>query len=59
MVSATKDIAGKTVHAGNVLKSIVGLMGGKGGGRPDSAQGAVSSLDNLKSALEEVRNSLK
>ena len=59
MVSATKDIAGKTVHAGNVLKSIAELMGGKGGGRPDSAQGAVSSLDNLNAAIEEVRNSLK
>ena len=35
---ATKDIAGKAVHAGNVIKTAAQICGGGGGGRPDMAQ---------------------
>lgn len=58
LVSATKDIAGSKVHAGNVLKSIAGSLGGKGGGKPDSAQGAVPSLDKLSTAIEKLKSEL-
>ena len=33
-----KDALAKGAHAGNILKAISPLVGGGGGGRPDSAQ---------------------
>lgn len=33
----TKDLAGK-FHAGNIIKELAPIVGGKGGGRPDMAQ---------------------
>jgi alanyl-tRNA synthetase len=38
LVAVTKDLAGK-VHAGAVVKAGAEAMGGKGGGRPDLAEG--------------------
>ena len=34
----TKDLVGK-VHAGKLLGEVAAVLGGKGGGRPDMAQG--------------------
>lgn len=40
------------IKAGEVLKNITQVMGGKGGGRPDFAQGAGSDFSKAKAALE-------
>ncbi len=40
LVAVSKDLNPK-VQAGALLKELAGVMGGKGGGRPDFAQGAV------------------
>ncbi|MEM6931739.1 MAG: alanine--tRNA ligase, partial [Myxococcota bacterium] len=37
--AASKDVAGKKVHAGKVLQEVAPLVGGRGGGRPDLARG--------------------
>ena len=37
VVSVTKDLMGR-VHAGNVIKAIAPIIGGRGGGRPDFAE---------------------
>ena len=58
LVTATKDIAGTKVNAGNVLKSLAKSLGGKGGGKPDSAQGAVPHIDGLHAAIEQVKSEL-
>jgi alanyl-tRNA synthetase len=42
----TKDIAGK-YHAGNIIKELAPLVGGKGGGRPDMAQAGGTKPENL------------
>jgi alanyl-tRNA synthetase len=59
---ATKDIAGKKVHAGNVIKAISRHIGGGGGGRPDMAQAGGPRPEGLSKALEaavdEVRSAL-
>jgi alanyl-tRNA synthetase len=40
------------VRAGNVIKEIVPIVGGKGGGRPDMAEGGGSDPANLSAAIE-------
>ena len=43
-----------SVHAGKLLKEFVTPMGGKGGGRPDSAQGAASDRSQLNQAFKVI-----
>ncbi|MBQ7376922.1 MAG: alanine--tRNA ligase, partial [Clostridia bacterium] len=45
-------------HAGNILKSISAIAGGKGGGRPDSAMSGGRDLDKIDEALAAVKNLL-
>lgn len=49
IVSVSKDLAGKA-HAGKLLGEVAQAMGGKGGGRPDFAQGAAKDLSKLAEA---------
>ncbi len=42
----TKDLAGK-YHAGNIIKELAPIVGGKGGGRPDMAQAGGTQPENL------------
>ena len=45
-------------HAGNILKEISVICGGKGGGRPDSAMSGGRDLDKIDAALSEVEKIL-
>lgn len=49
----TKELSGK-VRAGDLIKGLTAKLGGKGGGRPDFAQGGGSDLAALPAALESV-----
>ena len=49
----TKDLTSK-VKAGDLLKMVAEQLGGKGGGRPDFAQGGGSQPENLPGALESI-----
>ncbi len=49
----TKDLT-DTVKAGDLMKEFAGRLGGKGGGRPDMAQGGGSDVAALPAALEAV-----
>jgi len=49
----TKDITNR-YHAGNIVKSISALAGGKGGGKPDMAQGGTKDIEKLDSALQSL-----
>jgi alanyl-tRNA synthetase len=42
------------VKAGDLLKYVTEQVGGKGGGRPDMAQGAASDVEALPAALASV-----
>ena len=42
------------VSAGNVIKAVAGLVGGKGGGRPNMAQAGGTNADGIKECLEAV-----
>ena len=49
----TKDLT-KRFSAGEILKNVAALSGGRGGGKPDMAQGGTKELDKLDNALESV-----
>ncbi len=54
LVSAvTKDLTGK-VHAGRIVSALSQSIGGKGGGRPDMAEGGGKDVKALPKALETV-----
>jgi alanyl-tRNA synthetase len=54
IVSAvSKDLTGK-VQAGKLVGEVARAIGGKGGGRPDMAEGAGKDTKSLPSALESV-----
>ena len=54
IVSAvTKDLTGK-VHAGKLAGAVAQAIGGKGGGRPDMAEGGGKDAAGLEGALEDV-----
>ncbi len=46
-------------HAGNILREVAAVCGGKGGGRPDSAMGAASDISKLDEALSRAEEILK
>jgi len=51
LAMVTKDLTDK-LHAGNIIKEIATIVGGKGGGRPDMAQAGGPLTDKLNEALQ-------
>ena len=49
--AVTKDLTGQ-FNAGRIIKELSGIVGGKGGGRPDMAQGGGNKPEKLAEALE-------
>jgi alanyl-tRNA synthetase len=49
----TKDLTAK-LHAGKIIQEITREVGGKGGGRPDLAEGGAQDTAGLNRALELV-----
>ena len=56
---ATKDAVSKGVHAGNIIREITAIAGGKGGGKPDMAQGGGKDKDKITEAVEKVEEIIK
>ena len=48
---ATKAAVAKGVHSGNLIKQITGLLGGRGGGKPDSAMGGTDKIFEVDNAV--------
>ena len=46
----SKDLTDR-YHAGNIVKEIASVVGGRGGGRPDMAQAGGNQPENLEQAL--------
>ena len=49
-----KDAVARGIRAGDIIKSITAIAGGKGGGKPDSAMGGGNDLSKLDAALAAV-----
>jgi alanyl-tRNA synthetase len=51
----TKDLVARGFHAGDIVKQVARVMGGGGGGRPDSAQAGGRDAAKLDEALASVK----
>lgn len=49
-----KNAVARGAHAGNILKQVSAITGGKGGGRPDSAASGGRDIDKIPEALAAV-----
>jgi alanyl-tRNA synthetase len=58
IVSVAKTL-NPEISAGHLLKEIAAVMGGKGGGRPDFAQGSAPDRSKIKEASEKAWGLLK
>ena len=54
----TKDLAAR-YRAGDIIRQLSGIVGGKGGGRPDMAQGGGNRPKDLDKALNALEGLLK
>ena len=53
-VSCGKDAVAAGAHAGKLVKELTSLVGGSGGGRPDSAMGGTSEIFRVDEALAQA-----
>jgi len=49
-----KDAVARGVKAGDIIRAITAIAGGKGGGKPDSAMGGGNDVSKLSEALNAV-----
>lgn len=54
VAAVTKDLLGRGLHAGNLVKEIAKMVGGGGGGRPDMAQAGGKNPSKLPDAIANV-----
>jgi alanyl-tRNA synthetase len=59
LAMVTKDQVGRGLSAGNLIKEIAPIVGGRGGGRPELAQGGGSDASKLDEALATVATIVK
>ena len=55
----TKDLNGRGIHAGNIIKEVAKATGGSGGGRPDMAQAGGKDISKIGEALSLVPDLIK
>ncbi|MBI4498437.1 MAG: alanine--tRNA ligase, partial [Chloroflexi bacterium] len=54
LAMVTRDLAGKRLHAGELVRKVAEVTGGRGGGRPEMAQGGGRDAGKLQEALSKV-----
>lgn len=57
-VKVSQDLVSKGINASNLIKAVLPVIQGSGGGRADSAQGAGSAIDKLSAAIEALKAQL-
>jgi len=58
-VTVSDDLVGRGIAAGDLVRAAVGPLDGKGGGRPEMAQGRGTRREGLEEALRAVRDALR
>lgn len=57
-VGVTKDLIGRGIKAGDLVKAVNGVLNGRGGGKPDMAQGGCPALDHIDEAVALIKSKL-
>jgi alanyl-tRNA synthetase len=55
LAAVTEDTLKKGAHAGNLIKGIAPIVGGKGGGKPNMAQGGGKDASKLPEAMQAAK----
>jgi len=55
LAAASDEAVKKGAHAGNLIKEISGIVGGKGGGRPNMAQAGGKDASKVSEAIEKAK----
>lgn len=59
VATASKEAISKGAHAGNLVREVAKIAGGKGGGRPNMAQAGASDESKIDEALAHANEVLK
>lgn len=59
VVKVSDSFVQKGVNAGQIVSKLASQTGGKGGGKPQFAQGAGKDKENLRAALQSVESEIK
>lgn len=59
MVKISENFVQKGINAGKIVAEITAACGGKGGGRPNFAQGAAKDASNIDSVLKKIDAEIK
>jgi alanyl-tRNA synthetase len=59
LVAVTKDMVAKGVHAGNLLRDMAKEVNGRGGGKPDLAQGGGEDPSRIPAAFDKLYELVK
>lgn len=58
VATVPKELTAK-VKAGDIIKNMAPIVGGKGGGRPDMAQGGGTQPENITESLRFIKDYIK
>ncbi|AGF72586.1 alanine--tRNA ligase [Corynebacterium halotolerans] len=58
IVGATKEAVEKGVRSGDLVKLLAGYIDGRGGGKPDMAQGSGADVDGLEAGFAALRDEI-
>ena len=59
LAAMTPDVVKRGVKAGDLIKAVAPIVGGKGGGRPDMAQGGGTDAAKIADAVDEAARWLR
>lgn len=59
MVATVPKSLTNNVKAGDLIKQMAPIVGGKGGGRPDMAQGGGTQPENISKSLSFIKDYIK
>ncbi|HSP81827.1 MAG TPA: DHHA1 domain-containing protein, partial [Myxococcaceae bacterium] len=59
LVAATKDVVARGIHAGNLLREMAKEVNGRGGGKPELAQGGGEDPSRLPAAFDRLYELVK
>jgi alanyl-tRNA synthetase len=59
LVAATKDVVGRGLHAGDLIREMAREVGGTGGGKPDMAQAGGADPSRIPAAFDRLYELVK